>query len=60
MSTENRMGIDKMKVEDLLPVLKIFEDRMTKKEKFKKMMSGLRLYRRLKRVNGCLEQVVQN
>jgi hypothetical protein len=47
----------KITIFDVLPYLKVFEDRMTKKGKYKKMMSGMRLYRKLKKCDGALEMV---
>ncbi len=40
---------------DFLPALKIFEDRKMSKARFKKLLSNVRFYKRLKRVGGCLE-----
>lgn len=53
------MTAPKLTIFDLLPILKVFESRMTGKKKYKKMMSGLRLSRKLKAHDGRLEMITQ-
>lgn len=47
----------KITIFDILPCLNVFADRMTKKGKYKKMMSGLRLYKKLKLCDGAIEAI---
>jgi hypothetical protein len=47
----------KITIFDVLPYMKVFEDRMTSKGKYRKMMSSMRLYRKLKKCDGAIEAV---